>query len=70
MDRRTDTFELLCRSAEDQHRQPATGGVDSGIEHAFPDGFDPTEVIVFLQQGLEAVLIRRIDQRQDPDVIQ
>ena len=63
-------LEVLCRSAEDQQRQPAIGGVDSCIEHAFPDGFDPTKVMVFLQQGLEAVLIGRLDQRQDPDVIQ
>lgn len=63
-------FEVVCRSAEDQHLQPATGGVNSGIEHAFTGGFDPTEVMVFLQQGMEAVLIGRPNQRQDPDVIQ
>jgi hypothetical protein len=63
-------FEVICRSAEDQHLQPATGGVDSGLEHAFTGGFDPTEVMVFLQQRMEAVLIGRLNQRQDPDVIQ
>ena len=62
--------EVLGRGAEDQHGQPATGGIDGGIEHAFPDGLDPAEVMVFLQQGLEALLIGGLGQRQDPDVIQ
>jgi len=63
-------LEVLCCGAEDQDSQPAAGGINRGVEHAFADGLHSAEVVMFLEKGLEAALIRGICQGDDPDIIQ
>ena len=63
-------LEVFCCGAEDQDCQPAAGGIDRGVEHPFADGLHPAEVVMFSEKALEAALIGRIYQGDDPDIIQ
>ena len=50
-------LEVLCRSAENQDCEPAPGRIDRGAEHPFADEFAPAEIVVLLEEGLEAAMI-------------
>jgi hypothetical protein len=50
-------LEVLCRSAGNQDCEPATGKIDRGGEHPLADGFAPAEIVVLLEEGLEAAMI-------------
>jgi hypothetical protein len=61
---------MLGGGTEDQHCQPVPSAIHRSVKHAFANGFEAAQIVVFLEQSLKVALLVGIGHGEDFDFIE